>query len=70
MSSPQLPAFFWDMGTLTTAICNPAHLVKVLFFVILLMTLVTLLILGWKLTKNKSKKNREPHPRKAATRLA
>ncbi|XP_078211307.1 small integral membrane protein 42-like, partial [Callithrix jacchus] len=69
-SSPQLPAFFSDMGSLTTAMCNPAHLVKFLFFVTLLMTLVTLLTLVWKLTENRSKRNREPPPRKVATWLA
>lgn len=54
MSSPQLPAFLWDKGTLTTAICDPAYLVKVLFFLILLMALVTLLVLVYKVTKDKA----------------
>ncbi|KAL2771501.1 small integral membrane protein 42 [Daubentonia madagascariensis] len=70
MSSPQLPAFLWDKGTLTTATSDPAYLVKVLFFFALLMTLVTLLILVWKVTKDKDNKNREPDPRKEATLLA
>ncbi|XP_054543230.1 small integral membrane protein 42 [Pan troglodytes] len=69
MSSPQLPAFLWDKGTLTTAVSNPACLVNVLFFFTPLMTLITLLILVWKVTKDKSNKNRETHPRKEATWL-
>ncbi|XP_045402323.1 small integral membrane protein 42 [Lemur catta] len=67
MSSLQLPAFSWDKGTLTTAISDPAYLIKVLFFFALLMTLVTLLILVWKVTKDKGNENREPDPRKEAT---
>lgn len=67
MSSPQLPAFFWDKGTLTTAISDSAYLVKVLFFFALLVTLVTLLILVWKVTKDKGTKNRELDERKEAT---
>ncbi|XP_053462075.1 small integral membrane protein 42 [Nycticebus coucang] len=70
MSSPQLPAFLWDKGTLTTVISDPAYLIKVLFFFALLMTLVTLLILVWKVTKDKGNKNREPDPRKEAALLA
>ncbi|KAM9106738.1 LOW QUALITY PROTEIN: small integral membrane protein 42 [Megaptera novaeangliae] len=69
ISSPQLPAFLWDKGTLTTAISDPAYLVKVLFFISLLMTLATLLILVWKVT-DKGNKNREPDQRKEATLLA
>ncbi|XP_058392550.1 small integral membrane protein 42 [Diceros bicornis minor] len=67
MSSPQL--FLWDKGTLITAISAPAYLVKVLFFFALLITLVTLLILVWKVTKGKGNKNREPDLRKEATLL-
>lgn len=70
MSSSQLPAFLWDKGTLTTAISDPAYLVKVLFFFALLMTLVTLLLLVWKVTKDKGHKNRGPDPRKEETLLA
>lgn len=70
MSSPQLPAFSWDKHTLTSAISDPAYLVKVLFFFTLLMTLVTLLILVWKVTKDKGNKNREPDQRKEETLLA
>ncbi|XP_044771952.1 small integral membrane protein 42-like [Neomonachus schauinslandi] len=70
MSSSQLPAFLWDKGTLTTAISDPAYLVKLLFFFALLMTLVTLLILVWKVTKDKGNKNRGPDPRKEETLLA
>lgn len=42
ISSPQLPAFLWDKGTLTTAISDPAYLVQVLSFISLLMTLLIL----------------------------
>ncbi|XP_060500573.2 small integral membrane protein 42 [Panthera onca] len=70
MSSSPLPAFLWDKSTLTTAISDPAHLVKVLFFFALLMTLVTLLILVWKVTKDRGNKNREPDLRKEDTLLA
>ncbi|XP_073744335.1 small integral membrane protein 42 [Callorhinus ursinus] len=70
MSSSQLPAFLWDKGTLTTTISDPTYLVKVLFFFALLMTLVTLLILVWKVTKDKGNKNRGPDPRKEETLLA
>ena len=70
MSSPQLPAFLWDKHTLTTTLSDPAYLVKVLFFFALLMTLVTLLILVWKVTRDKGNKNREPDQRKEATLLA
>ncbi|KAM9692394.1 small integral membrane protein 42 [Dama dama] len=70
MSSPQLPAFLWDKHTLTSTISDPVYLVKVLFFFTLLMTLVTLLILVWKVTKDKGNKNREPDQRKEATLLA
>ncbi|XP_077607870.1 small integral membrane protein 42 [Crocuta crocuta] len=70
MSSSQLPALLWDKSTLTTGISDPAYLVKVLFFFALLMTLVTLLILVWKVTKDKGSKNREPDPRKKDTLLA
>ena len=70
MSSPQLPAFSWDKHTLTSTTSDPAYLVKVLFFFTLLMTLVTLLILVWKVTKDKGNKNREPDQRKEATLLA
>ncbi|XP_057566342.1 small integral membrane protein 42 [Hippopotamus amphibius kiboko] len=69
MSSPQLPAFLWDKGTLTTAVSDAAYLVKALFFFVLPMTLVTLLILVWKVTKHKVNKDREPDQRKEATLL-
>ncbi|XP_046284836.1 small integral membrane protein 42 [Marmota monax] len=59
MSSPQLPVFSWDKGTFATAISDPVYLVKVLFFSPLLMTLITLLILAWKVTKGNSNKNRQ-----------
>ncbi|XP_070123048.1 small integral membrane protein 42 [Equus przewalskii] len=67
MSSPQLPAFLWDKGARITAISDPAYLVKVLFFFALLITLVALLILAWKVIKDKGNKNRQPDPRKEAT---
>ncbi|KAM9241839.1 small integral membrane protein 42 [Dugong dugon] len=70
MSSPQLPAFLWDKGTLTTVISDSAYVVKVLFFFAFLMTLVTLLILVWKLTKGKGIENMDLGPRKEATLLA
>ncbi|XP_047412910.1 small integral membrane protein 42 [Sciurus carolinensis] len=59
MSSPQLPVFSWDKGTFASAISDPVYLVKVLFFFALLMTLITLLILAWKVTNDKSNKNRD-----------
>lgn len=59
MSSPQLPVFSWDKGTFATATSDPVYLVKVLFFLALLMILITLLVLAWKVTKEKSNKNRE-----------
>ncbi|CAI9151263.1 unnamed protein product [Rangifer tarandus platyrhynchus] len=68
--SQELPAFLWDKHTLTSTISDPAYLVKVLFFFTLLMTLVTLLILVWKVTKDEGGKNREPDQRKEATLLA
>nr|XP_055190284.1 small integral membrane protein 42 [Nyctereutes procyonoides] len=70
MSSSQLPAFLWDKGTLATAIADPAYLVKVLFFSTLLMTLVALLILVWKVTKDKGSAVRARDPRKVGTPLA
>lgn len=70
MYSPQLPAFLWDKGILTSAIPDPAYLIKVLFFFALLMTLITLLILVWKVIKDKGNQNRELNPRKEATLLA
>ncbi|XP_075396881.1 small integral membrane protein 42 [Tenrec ecaudatus] len=70
MSSPQLPAFFWGKSTLTTAISDPVYLVKVLFFFAFLMTLVTLLILVWKLTKGKDNEKAEAGSKRGATLLA
>ncbi|XP_054547148.1 small integral membrane protein 42 [Talpa occidentalis] len=70
MSSPQFPVFLWDKGTLLTVTDDHAYLVKVLFFFVLLMTLVTLLILAWKLGKDKGNKIREPDLRKEAKQLA
>ncbi|XP_045373070.1 small integral membrane protein 42 [Camelus bactrianus] len=70
MSSPQLPAFLWDKGALSVALPAPAHLVKALFFFVLLMALVTLLILVWTVAKVKSNKSRESVQSKEATPLA
>ncbi|KAM8897053.1 small integral membrane protein 42 [Lycaon pictus] len=66
----QLPAFLWDKGTLATAIADPAYLVKVLSFSTLLMTLVVLLILVWKVTKDKGPAVRARNLRKEGTSLA
>ncbi|XP_072670594.1 small integral membrane protein 42 [Canis lupus baileyi] len=66
----QLPAFLWDKGTLATAIAGPAYLVKVLSFSTLLMTLVVLLILVWKVTKDKGPAVRARNLRKEGTSLA
>ncbi|XP_053523910.1 small integral membrane protein 42 [Artibeus jamaicensis] len=70
MSSPQVPAFWGDKGTLTAAISDSAYLVKVLFFFALLVTLVIPLILVCKVTIDKGNKNRELDPRKEPTLLA
>ncbi|XP_073900894.1 small integral membrane protein 42 [Castor canadensis] len=61
MSSPQFPAFLWDKGILTTTISDPAYLVQVLFFFVLLMTLVTLLILVRKVNKTKQEQRTRGH---------
>ncbi|XP_059530981.1 LOW QUALITY PROTEIN: small integral membrane protein 42 [Myotis daubentonii] len=68
MSFPQFPAILWGKSTLATSTSDPVYIVKVLFFIALLMTLVTLLILAYRVFRSKSyNKNLEPDARKEPT---
>lgn len=56
VSSSQLAAFSRDTDTLTAAISDPAYRVKVLFLA-LLMTPLSLLLLGWETTRTESRQH-------------
>ncbi|XP_042537420.1 small integral membrane protein 42-like [Dipodomys spectabilis] len=60
MTFPQLPDFLWDKKTFAIATSDPGYLIQVLFFFLFLITLVTLPIALWKLTKDKGNQNTEP----------
>lgn len=56
MSFPQFPVSLWAKSALatSTSTSDPVYIVKVLFFIIFLMTLVTLLILAYRVFRSKS----------------
>ncbi|XP_054568043.1 small integral membrane protein 42 [Eptesicus fuscus] len=53
MSFPQFPAILWSKSTLPTSTSDPVSIVKVLFLITLLMTLVALLILAYRVFRIK-----------------